>query len=407
MKKMISLLLALCMVFALCACGSKTGTSAPTGTDTANGAAAGDNVITIGHISPMTGSLAMYGTATTNSAKLAVQQINDAGGVKVGDKTYTLALDAKDDQGDPTEALNAFNGLTADGVQLVVGSVTSACTAAITSAANAAGVCLITGCSTADSITTTSDYIFRSCFKDSYQGSIAAYYAYKNNYKSVGVIYCAADTYSKGLYDAFTAACSAHGITVAAKQSTDTMDAVDFTNQVQAMVDAGVDYIFCPYYYSAVGPYLVPQARAAGYKGVIFGADGFDGTCDVVSAGTESAFHDVLFCTHYSNDSDSDKVKSYVSAYKAAYGIDPNALGALVYDAVFMYKQAIEGAKSFAAKDVQAYLADTSNVYDCVTGKFSLDNTGTPEKGAVINSIEDKDGKVVQTLKDTISGLDW
>ena len=165
----------------------------------------------------------MYGTATTNSAKLAVKQINDAGGVKVGDKTYTLALDAKDDQGDPTEALNAFNGLTADGVQLVVGSVTSACTAAITSAANAAGVCLITGCSTADSITTTSDYIFRSCFKDSYQGSIAAYYAYKNNYKSVGVIYCAADTYSKGLYDAFTAACSAHGITVAAKQSTDTM----------------------------------------------------------------------------------------------------------------------------------------------------------------------------------------
>ena len=88
-------------------------------------------------------------------------------------------------------------------------------------------------------------------------------------------------------------------------------------------------------------------------------------------------------------------------------GFSANALGALVYDAVFMYKQAIEGAKSFAAKDVQAYLADTSNVYDCVTGKFSLDKTGTPEKGAVINSIADKDGKVVQTLKDTISSLDW
>ena len=174
----------------------------------------------------MTGSLAMYGTTTTNAAKLAVKQINDAGGVKIGDKAYTLALDAKDDQGDPTEALNAFNELTGDGVQLIVGSVTSACTSAITSAANSAGVCLITGCSTADSITTESDYIFRSCFKDSYQGSIAAYYAYKNNYKSVGVIYCAADTYSKGLYDAFTAACKEHSITVAAEASTDTMSLV-------------------------------------------------------------------------------------------------------------------------------------------------------------------------------------
>jgi len=405
MKKLLALTLALCMVLALCACGSSAG-SASTSAAPSDASGSGD-VITIGDIGPMTGSLAMYGTSTSNAAKLAVQQINAAGGVKVADKAYTLALDAKDDQGDPTEALNAFNELTGDGVQLIVGSVTSACTSAITSAANSAGVCLITGCSTADSITTESDYIFRSCFKDSYQGSIAAYYAYKNNFKSVGVIYCAADTYSKGLYDSFCAACKEHSITVAAEASTDTMDAVDFTNQVQSMVDAGVKFIFCPYYYSAVGPYLVPQARSAGYDGVIFGADGFDGTCDVVSKGTESAFHDVLFCTHYSNDTDSQKVKDFVSAYTKAYGDAPNALAALVYDAIYMYKQAIEGAQSFTAKDVQAYLADTSNTYECVTGTFTLDETGTPKKGAVVISIADKDGKVVQNLSETIDSLDW
>jgi len=168
-----------------------------------------------------------------------------------------------------------------------------------------------------------------------------------------------------------------------------------------------VDFIFCPYYYSAVGPYLVPQARSAGYDGVIFGADGFDGTCDVVSSGTESAFHDVLFCTHYSNDSTTQKVKDFVAAYTAAYGDAPNALAALVYDAVYMYAQAITGAQSFAAKDVQAYLADTSNTYDCVTGKFSLDESGTPKKGAVVIAISDKDGKVSQSLSETIDSLDW
>lgn len=404
MKKLLALLLAACMVFALCACGAPAAqeSAPPQGGDSPTG-----DTITIGHISPMTGSLAMYGTTTTNAAQLAVEEINAAGGVTVDGKAYSLVLEAKDDQGDPTEALNAFSELTADGVELINGCVNSASTAAITSPANSAGVCVITGCSTADSITTKTDYIFRSCFKDSYQGAIAAYYAYENGYKSVGVIYCAADTYSKGLYDAFAASCGEHGLEVAAAQSTDTMEAVDFTNQVQAMIDAGVEYIFCPYYYSAVGPYLVPQARAAGYDGVIFGADGFDGTCDVVSSGTESAFHDVLFCTHFSGETETEKVQNFVTSYTAKYGSSPNALAALDYDAVYMLAQAIEGAGSFAAADVQAYLADTSKVYQCVTGTFSLDETGTPTKGAVVNSIENVDGVVTQSLSSVIDSLDW
>ena len=96
MKKILALTLALCMVLALCACG---GTSASTASSAPSAAASG-SVIKIGHIGPMTGALAMYGTTTTNAAKLAVQQINSAGGVKVGDKAYTLELEAKDDQGD-------------------------------------------------------------------------------------------------------------------------------------------------------------------------------------------------------------------------------------------------------------------------------------------------------------------
>lgn len=170
------------------------------------------------------------------------------------------------------------------------------------------------------------------------------------------------------------------------------------------MVGAGVKFIFCPYYYNAVGPYLVPQARAAGYDGIIFGADGFDGTCDVVSKGTESAFHDVLFTLL--NDTDSQKVKDFVSAYKTAYGDAPNSLATLVYDAVWMYKQAIEGANSYSAKDVQAYLADA---HLRMRHRYLQPRRCRHAcKGLRYHRhFKQKDGKVSQSLSETIDKLDW
>ena len=78
------------------------------------------------------------------------------------------------------------------------------------------------------------------------------------------MVYCAGDVYSKGLYDSFSAACAGYGVEVAAAESTASMDVQDFTNQFAAMVTAGVDLVYAPFYYDVIGPYIVPQARAAG-----------------------------------------------------------------------------------------------------------------------------------------------
>ena len=388
-KRLLSILLALCLTFSLTACG---GGSASSSAPAAGGDAAesSDEPILIGTISPNTGNLAAYGTAVTTGVALAVEEINEAGGL-LGRQVEVINAD---DQYDPTECLNAFNSLVSQGVGLIVGSVTSGCTSAITGAANEEEVCLITPTSTADSITTEDDFVFRSCYADSFQGAIAAAYAKQAGYDKVGMVYCAADTYSKGLYDSFSAACEKYGVEVAAVESTASMDVQDYTNQFAAMVNAGVQFVYAPFYYDVIGPYLVTQARAAGYTGVIMGADGYDTTPDYVVDGADlTAFDNV-----------------YWTAYEAKYGNTPSAFAALAYDCVMMYKTAIEAAGSADPVEVRDALAADGVVYDCITGTYSLDETGTPVKGASIIAFEagtGADGKpaVVSTLLDVVTEL--
>lgn len=409
MRKILSVLLVLVMILSLTACSSgNTATTAPTqqATTAAEGttpATSGEG-ITIGTISPNTGSLAAYGAAVTTGVELAFEQINAAGGVN-GQKVTIINAD---DQFDPTECLNAFNSLVSQGVNLIIGSVTSGCTSAITDAANEEGVVLLTPSATADSITTKDDYVFRACYADSFQGAIAAYYAKQAGYTDVGVVYCAADTYSKGLYDSFKTACEKYGVTVKETQSTASLDVQDYTNQFTAMVNAGVEFVYAPYYYDVIGPYIVTQARGAGYTGIIMGADGYDSTPDYVVEGADlTAFNNVYWTNHYDPADTAENVQAFVKAYQDKYGSTPNAIAALAYDAAYMLKAAIEKAGSADADAVRDALADTSVVYTGVTGTFSLDDVGTPTKGAsIISFAASDDGKSVTTkLVDVIKEL--
>jgi branched-chain amino acid transport system substrate-binding protein len=408
-KKILSAVLAGITALSMVACGS-TGASTSTTSESSDAAestasestAASGETIKLGTIAPKTGSLASFGIAATNGANLAVKEINEAGGID----GMQIEVINTDDQSDPTECLNAFNSLVSDGVGLIVGSVTSGCTSAITGAANEEGVVMITPSATADSITTEDDYIFRACYADSFQGAIAAAYAAQSGYTSVGVVYCAADTYSKGLYDSFSAACEKYGVSVDAVESTASMDVQDYTNQFASMVKAGVELVYCPYYYDVIGPYLVTQARAAGYDGIIMGADGYDGSLDYTVDGADlSAFNNVYWTNHFDAADTSEVVQNFVKAYEEEYNETPICFAALAYDCVYMYKNAIERAGSIEPSAVRDALADTSAVYTCVTGTFSLDETGTPSKGASIISFVSDGTTVTSELVDTVTSL--
>lgn len=398
-KSLLCLTLVLCMMLSLAACGSAGSAGSAAGSADAGDP---DGKIVIGVISPNTGALAAYGNGVVTGADLAVEEINASGGI-LGRQVELIKTD---DQSDPTECLNAFNSLVAQGVGLIVGSATSGCTSAITDAANEEEVCLLSPTATADSITTEDDYVFRACYADSFQGAIAAAYAKQAGFEKAGVVYCAADVYSKGLYDSFSAACEKYGIEIVDAQSTASLDVQDYTNQFAAMVKAGVDFVYAPFYYDVIGPYVVPQARAAGYTGVIMGADGYDTTPDYVVDGADlTAFNKVYWTNHYDPSDTSEKVSSFVKAYEAKYSTVPSAFAATGYDCVYMYKAAIEAAGTAESSAVRDALADTSAVYECVTGTFSLDETGTPIKGAAIIAFESDGSTVASKLLDVVSEL--
>lgn len=390
-KNMLSLMLAGCLALSLTACGGQSESGAG---DADSSAPSGDGTITLGMIGPLTGSVAVYGTHIENGVKLAIEEINAAGGVTLSDGAHQLAVETKDDQGDATECVNAMNALISDGIQLVVGSATSGCTSAITSIANSEGVVMITPSGTADSLTTAMDYVFRTCFRDSFQGELAAQYALDEGYTKVGVVYCSADTYSAGLRDAFIAACADRGLDVVAEESVATMTEVDYTNQFNKMVAAGAELVFTPFYYDVMGPYLVPQARSAGFTGVLLGGDGVDSTETTIPDGADlSVYNDVYFVNHYSTElATSDVSKNFIESYEVKYGETPNNFDALAYDAVYVYKAAMEACGASDAASVQAALADTSAAYDSTCGTFSFDETGTPIKNGVLMGYSYKDG---------------
>ena len=354
--------------------------------------ASGDS-ITIGTVTTNSGTAAAYGEAEVKGFELAVSEINAKGGIN-GKK---VKLESMDDKGDATEASNAYNKLAGDNnVLAVAGPTISATTAAVAPLADQSKLPAIAPAATSDSIE-TGGYMFSTCFKDSYQGEIAAKYAAETlKVKKVAVLYGTGDPYSSGVGKAFVAAAKKNGLDVVAEENSSSADDTEYSSQLQKIEASGAEFLYAPYYYSTVGPYIVPQARAVGYEGYIMGPDGYDG---LKTTGNKANYNKVLYTTHYSPDDKSNtKVQQFITSYKKANnGESPNTFTALGYDSVYMFKRAIEQAGENATRaDIRNAIAGMS--FSGVTGAFTLDKHGSPKKSVIV--LEMSDGE--PTYKDTI-----
>jgi branched-chain amino acid transport system substrate-binding protein len=374
MKKTLSLLLCLTMIAGLMILPA-----------TALAAATGEPV-KIGVTMPMTGSLATYGESTSNGVKLAIEEINAKGGVLGGRPLEVIAY--MDDKADSTEGANAFNKLVADGAKAVIGSVTSGVTAGLATLANSEGMLLLTPTATADTVTDGTTTVFRACFRDSYQGQVGAKIAVDLGVKKVAILYASGDPYSSGLCDAFKKAAPDLGLEIVDTESSSSTSDTDYSTQLTNIVASGAELIFAPYYYDSIGPYIVPQARQAGFTGYFVGADGWDGTQNTMTE-DKSLYNNCFFTNHYAPDDPSPTVQNFVKSYTDKFGAQSlTALAALGYDSAYMLAKAIDAAGS---DDTAAIVkAMTGMSFEGVTGSFTLDATGTPAKKCAV--LQYKDG---------------
>ena len=348
--------------------------------------ASGDS-ITIGTVTTNSGTAAAYGEAEVKGFELAVSEINAKGGIN-GKK---VKLESMDDKGDATEASNAYNKLAGDNnVLAVAGPTISATTAAVAPLADQSKLVTIAPAATSDSIE-TGNYLFRTCFKDSYQGEVAARFAAENlKVKKVAVLYGTGDPYSSGVGEAFAKAAEKLGLEVVDKESSSSADDTEYSAQLQKIQASGAELLYAPYYYSVAGPYIIPQARSVGFEGYVMGPDGYDG---LKLTGDKSQYNKTYYTTHYSaDDNTNSKVQDFIKSYKSKNNAEPNTFAALGYDTIYMIKQAIEKAgKNATREDVRN--AVTGMTFEGVTGKFTMDKSGSPTKSVIV--LEMKDGKPV------------
>ena len=348
--------------------------------------ASGDS-ITIGTVTTNSGTAAAYGEAEVKGFELAVSEINAKGGIN-GKK---VKLESMDDKGDATEASNAYNKLAGDNnVLAVAGPTISATTAAVAPLADQSKLVTIAPAATSDSIE-TGNYLFRTCFKDSYQGEVAARFAAENlKVKKVAVLYGTGDPYSSGVGEAFAKAAKKLGLEVVDKESSSSADDTEYSAQLQKIQASGAELLYAPYYYSVAGPYIIPQARSVGFEGYVMGPDGYDG---LKLTGDKSQYNKTYYTTHYSADDNTNtKVQDFIKSYKSKNNAEPNTFAALGYDTIYMIKQAIEKAGENATReDVRNAVAGMT--FDGVTGKFTMDKSGSPTKSVIV--LEMKDGKPV------------
>ena len=348
--------------------------------------ASGDS-ITIGTVTTNSGTAAAYGEAEVKGFELAVSEINAKGGIN-GKK---VKLESMDDKGDATEASNAYNKLAGDNnVLAVAGPTISATTAAVAPLADQSKLVTIAPAATSDSIE-TGNYLFRTCFKDSSQGEVAARFAAENlKVKKVAVLYGTGDPYSSGVGEAFAKAAEKLGLEVVDKESSSSADDTEYSAQLQKIQASGAELLYAPYYYSVAGPYIIPQARSVGFEGYVMGPDGYDG---LKLTGDKSQYNKTYYTTHYSADDNTNtKVQDFIKSYKSKNNAEPNTFAALGYDTIYMIKQAIEKAGENATReDVRNAVAGMT--FDGVTGKFTMDKSGSPTKSVTV--LEMKDGKPV------------
>jgi branched-chain amino acid transport system substrate-binding protein len=351
--------------------------------------------IPVGLYASLTGDGASFGQSSKEGTELAVDEINNAGGV-LGGRKFTLLTD--DDQSRPDQASNAVLKLiTQDKVVAVLGEVASSRSLAAAPIAQRYKIPMITPASTNERVTEAGDYIFRVCFIDPFQGEVLAKFAYNDlKARKAAVLKDIQQDYSVGLTDSVVKTFTALGGQVFDPVSYSSGD-TDFKAVLTNIRSLRPDVIFATGYYIEAA-IIVRQARELGMRMPILGGDGWVG--EPLKNGRE-ALANTYISNHYSGDNPDPVVQTFEQSYRAKFGHAPDSIAALGYDAVKVLADAITRAGSTDGVKVRDALA-TADVAG-VTGRLKMNAKRNVDKSAVIQEVTYANGDVKFVYKATIA----
>ena len=342
----------------------------------------GSETILVGEYGSLTGGTATFGQSTHQGTMLATEEINAAGGL-LGKMVKVIT---EDDQSRPEEAKTAVLKLIKQNkVVAVLGEVASSRSLAAAPECQKSKIPMISPASTNPKVTEIGDYIFRACFVDTFQGGAMAKFA-RNDLKlgRVAVLKDVKNDYSVGLADFFEKTFKAEGGEVAVVQSYSEGD-IDFRAQLTAIKGTNPDGIFVPGYYTEVG-LIARQTRELGLAVPLLGGDGWDSrkTLEIGGAAVNGSY----FGTHYASDDPDPAIQSFIQKFKSKYGVVPDAMAVLGYDAASLLFDAIKRAGSAEPTKIRDALAATVD-FRGISGTLTMDANRNAKKKLVILKVED------------------
>ena len=379
MKKFLALVLAMLMVFSLCACD--------------NSSESGEKVVKIGVYEPQTGANGAGGKQEILGMQYANAQ-NPT--VEIGGETYKVELVYDDNESDTAKAVSAASKLVAEGVSVVLGSYGSSVAIAASDTFKEAGIPAIGVTCTNPQVTEGNDHYFRICFLDPFQGTVHANFA-KEQLKA-DTIYCLGELgndYDQGLINYCKEAAEKLGMKVITESFP--KDNSDFTSYLNNAKKEGAQAIFapCSIQYAQL---IVEQAAALGIDIPLLGSDTWDN--NTIVGATKGKDVQVYVSTFYQEGANPDfekGIKEWINS--DAKNLENNggndmlaAVTVMGYDAYMVALEAIKAAGSTSPADIMAALPGVH--YSGISGDISFNDIGDANRdSAVIKKANNETGE--------------
>ena len=349
----------------------------------------------IGVSGPLTGGAGIYGQAVANAAQMAVDEINAAGGFN----GVNFKLVATDDMHDASKVSTNYSSMLEGGMQLSLGTVTTAPGLEFTNLSKEDNVFFLTPSASGDDIPANENG-FQMCFADGNQGKVAADFVNQNfSGQTIGVFYKSDENYSKGIYDQFKANLDA-AVTVVETSFSDA-NATDFASQIDTLKD--MKFVFMPIYYQPATMFMTQAKDIIAADAVYYGCDGFDGIEGMEGFDINEIPQAITMLSHFNSKAEDGKAKEFIDKYVEKYGKDTlNQFGASAYDCVYALFGAMKAAVA-AGKEIPVTISASDmceilkeqfaggyTVTDAVTGaSISWDANGYVNKTAIQYIIKD------------------
>lgn len=401
MKKFVSFLLTGAMVLSLAACGGN-GTSATQGATSggsgeSKAAGSSSDTIKIGYISDLTGSTSLWGQAGLNGALLAVEDVNEAGGV-LGKQIEVVPMDGK---GEPADSVSALKKLIDEnGIVASIGTNFSSCNIPMASVADEMHVPILGTATSNEQVTIDENgklhpYSFRMCFIDSFQGTVIGSYAAKDlGYKKAAILTVAGNTYSEGIGQFIIDAFKDNGGEVVSEEQCQDAD-TDFRAQLSNMAKKEPDVLFIVMTdYSKIA-LVAQQARELGMKCQFMGTDGWD------SGELAKAANGALEGSYYLSriGFNSEEAAKFGERYQEVYNIALEGECLFGYDGVMWVVDAIKRANSDDPEKVRDAL-EATDTFEGLIGTLIMDpETHNPAMDCAVYTCEGDAFKFHEIIK--------